>query len=337
MSSNPPAQSAFSMENIDPQLRSANPVNAFLEESQRRFKTRLQQPSLTTGNSDNAGADAAMPNSMGPAIVLPVGLWTPAELTATSGRIKRKADFSDRVEVDFDNFCAASAEERQLLLMAITLQNQDLLQSMQNAGSSWELSGSLRKNIWQYAKAFLLSSTAICYVGDSAYQVIIKLSTKDSEEGLAIRNIACLAKKMIGQQNSVLQTRQLYIRLSIARYVYEISMQAPDKFWAMVDNMLHDMQKDGEELFVFHLNAIYTMDQERFGNPAQSGIKTVELGVAKLPSWVCRINELAPRVSRAQGEGERPAKCQHPADDGDSDGEEEDAEQQPGEPGSNDT
>ncbi len=78
------------------------------------------------------------------------------------------------------------------------------------------------------------------------------------------------------------------------------------------------------------------MDQERFGDPAQSGIKTVELGVAKLPSWVRRINELAPRVSRAQGEGERPAKRRRPADDGGSDGEEEDAEQRPEEPGSDD-
>ncbi len=94
------------MENIDPQLRSANPVNAFLEESRRRFEARLQQPSVTTENSDNADADAAMPNSMGSAIILPVGLRAPAELTATIRRIKRKADFSDGAEVDFDNFCA---------------------------------------------------------------------------------------------------------------------------------------------------------------------------------------------------------------------------------------
>ncbi|PBK59653.1 hypothetical protein ARMSODRAFT_1027203 [Armillaria solidipes] len=365
------------MENIDPRLRGVSPVHAFLQESRRRFEARLQQPSLNLQTEDpgnqNSDSSTLIP---GPA----VSSLNPANLTATIRRIKHEADFSEEAEVDFDNFCSASPEERQLLLMATTLQNRDLLQSIQNTGSSWELSSSLKTDIWQYAKAFLLSSAAVCYVGDSAYHVmlalrqmkarglpaedditantallsricyclttkrshfkdLIKLSVSNSEYGLAIRNIACLAKKMIGQQNTIPQTRQLYMRLSVARCVYDASVDSLDKFWSTVDNTFHEMRKDGEELFIFQMNDIYEMDQEKYGDPAQSGIKTVELATTNLPSWVRRINELAPKVSIAQGEGDRPAKRRRMAGVGDSDDDEEDAaaEQRPqGEPGGND-
>ncbi|PBK79651.1 hypothetical protein ARMGADRAFT_1040631 [Armillaria gallica] len=56
-------------------------------------------------------------------------------------------------------------------------------------------------------------------------------------------------------------------------------------------------------------NDIYEMDQEKYGDPAQSGIKTVELVTTNLPLWVHQINELVPKVSIAQGEEGRPAKC----------------------------
>ncbi|PBK84282.1 hypothetical protein ARMGADRAFT_1037217 [Armillaria gallica] len=56
------------------------------------------------------------------------------------------------------------------------------------------------------------------------------------------------------------------------------------------------------------MNDIYEMDQEKYSNLAQSGIKTVELATTNLPLWVHQINELAPKVSIAQGEGDCPAK-----------------------------
>ncbi|SJL16955.1 uncharacterized protein ARMOST_20491 [Armillaria ostoyae] len=264
------------MENIDPRLRGVNPVHAFLQESCRRFEARLQQPSLNLQTEDpgnqNSDSSTLIP---GPA----VSSLTPANLTATIRRIKREADFSEEAEVDFDNFCS----------------NRDLLQSIQNTGSSWELSSSLKTDIWQYAKAFLLLSAAVCYVGDSAYHVM--------------------------------------------RCVYDASVDSLDNFWSTVDNTFHEMRKDGEELFIFQMNDIYEMDQEKYGDPAQSGIKTVELATTNLPSWVRRINELAPKVSIAQGEGDRPAKRRRMTGVGDSDDDEEDeaAEQRPqGEPGGND-
>lgn len=60
------------------------------------------------------------------------------------------------------------------------------------------------------------------------------------------------------------------------------------------------------------------MDQDRYGDPAKSGIKTVDLGAT---------NDCAEsRVSTAQGEGKRPAKRRRTAGDGGADGEEGDAE-----------
>ncbi|PBK94288.1 hypothetical protein ARMGADRAFT_1029429 [Armillaria gallica] len=87
------------------------------------------------------------------------------------------------------------------------------------------------------------------------------------------------------------------------------------------------------------MNDIYEMDQEKYSDLAQSGIKTVELVTTNLPLWVRQINELAPKVSIAQGEGGRPAKHQCMAGVGDSDDDDKDVatEQRPqGEPGGND-
>ncbi|PBK89499.1 hypothetical protein ARMGADRAFT_1033066 [Armillaria gallica] len=87
------------------------------------------------------------------------------------------------------------------------------------------------------------------------------------------------------------------------------------------------------------MNDIYEMDQEKYGNLAQSSIKTVELVTTNLPLWVRQINELVPKVSIAQGEEGCPVKYRHMAGVGDSDDDKKDvaAEQQPqGEPGGND-
>ncbi|SJL16911.1 uncharacterized protein ARMOST_20442 [Armillaria ostoyae] len=321
------------MENIDSRLRGVNPVHAFLQESRRRFEARLQQPSLNLQTEDpgnqNSDSSTLIP---GPA----VSSLIPANLTATIRRIKRKADFSEEAEVNFDNFCSASPEERQLLLMATTLQNRDLLQSIQNTGSSWELWSSLKTDIWQYAKAFLLSSAAVCYVGDSAYHVMFALRQMKAR-GLPAEDDITANTALLSRISYCLMTKCSHFK--DLRCVYDASVDSLDKFWSTVDNTFHEMRKDGEELFIFQMNDIYEMDQEKYGDPAQSGIKTVELATTNLPSWVRRINELAPKISIAQGEGDRPAKRRRMAGVGDSDDDEEDAaaEQRPqGEPGGND-
>lgn len=63
------------------------------------------------------------------------------------------------------------------------------------------------------------------------------------------------------------------------------------------------------------------MDQDRCGDPAKSGIKTV---ISEQQTWY--RDRAESRVSTAQGEGKRPVKCRRTAGDGGADGEEEDAE-----------
>ncbi|PBK82027.1 hypothetical protein ARMGADRAFT_1090697 [Armillaria gallica] len=101
----------------------------------------------------------------------------------------------------------------------------------------------------------------------------------------------------------------------------------------------HSCAAQKRPIFSRQMNDIYKIDQEKYGNLAQSGIKTVELVTTNLPLWVRQINELVPKVSIAQGEEGHPAKRRHMAGVGDSDDDKEDvaAEQQPqGEPGGND-
>ncbi|KAK0430589.1 hypothetical protein EV421DRAFT_1743884 [Armillaria borealis] len=220
------------------------------------------------------------------------------DLSTVAQRLKCKLELSEEAEADLDDFCAVPPEERQLLLM---------------------------KNIWLYVKAFLLSSTGVCYVGDSSVHVMIKdlirISMQNDKAGKAVRNIAHLTKKLIGKSKSIPQTQQLYMCLSIARYIYaSMPLAREDNYWEEVDRMLHGMRENGDDMFVFCLNDTYQQDIKKHGNPAKSGIKSVEIKVAKVPNWVHKINELTPKVQISEGEGDRPAKQQRVDAFGDEDG-----------------
>ncbi|PBK86017.1 hypothetical protein ARMGADRAFT_1035984 [Armillaria gallica] len=206
-------------------------------------------------------------------------------MAATARRLKHKMEFSDEAEADFDEFCI----------------------NIKTSGEAWETSKGLWKNISQYAKAFLLSSTAVCYIGNSSYYIMVALqdtNVKDlpaeddmtgnavlqswisaclttkcsqikdavkmsiSKDGVALRNIACLTKHLISKSNKKIpQTQQLYMWLSI-------------------------------------------VDKEVYGDPAKSGIRSVKLVDFCLPKWVKKINELTPKVQISQGNGECPGKRQ---------------------------
>ncbi|SJL06048.1 uncharacterized protein ARMOST_09384 [Armillaria ostoyae] len=350
--------SFFSDENIDPRLRAINPVQAYIEETRQRYEAQVEQALQVTqvirsGNPDEEQDTAPSPLM---AISLPS-----SNLVASARRLKRKYEFSDEAEVDLDEFCVVPSEEHQLLLMAVALQNRDLLIKLQDNGSTWEISKKLLKSVWQYTKAFLLSSVSVCYVGDSAQHVMvalremkvkdlppeddiaansilqskvsyclttkrahfkeqIRISIQDNEAGKAIRNIAHLTKKVIGKSDYIPQTQQLYMRLSVARYVYASSPKARgDNYWDDVDQMLHGMQEHGDDLFVFCLNDIYEKDKQKYGDPVKTGIKSVEINVAKLAPWVRKVNELAPKVQIAEGDGQRSAKRRRTADNADED------------------
>ncbi|PBK70363.1 hypothetical protein ARMSODRAFT_974324 [Armillaria solidipes] len=73
-----------------------------------------------------------------------------------------------------------------------------------------------RKDIWQYAKAFLLSSAAVCYVGDCAYHVmptLCEMKTKclPAEVDIPV-NTALLSKSP-----TALQRNALKLRLTVKR------------------------------------------------------------------------------------------------------------------------
>ncbi|KAK0467037.1 uncharacterized protein EV420DRAFT_1474435 [Desarmillaria tabescens] len=162
-------------ENIHPDLRQSS-VDMYLEESRRRFQAQLSQIHQDSQNSSVEAPDRIqnLEGSNDPMIATSIVISAP-NMTATARRLKRKMEFSDEAEVDFDEFSTLSADKCQLYLMAVTLQTRDLLQKMQTSQESWEISKGLWKNISQYVKAFLLSSTAVCYVGNSSYHVMVAL------------------------------------------------------------------------------------------------------------------------------------------------------------------
>ncbi|KAK0211410.1 hypothetical protein IW262DRAFT_1301738 [Armillaria fumosa] len=330
--------SSFSDDNIDPQLHTVNAVDAYINETRCRFQAQIDQARLSQEASQNfhEGSELSSDTQNNtPAMISATALQPPpGNIVATARRLKRKIDLSDEAEADLDDFCVAPPEERLLLLMVISLKNRDYLQQLQESGSAWQLLRNLSKNIWSYVKAFLLSSTAVCWVGDSSYHVmvamrdmrvgglpleddltgcaalqsripyclttkraqikeVIKLSLQNTKDSKAIHNIASLTKKLIGQSKSILQTQQLYMRLSVA-----------DNYWDEVDRMLQGMRASGDGLFVYALNKTYEKDKEQYRDPVKSGIKSVEIRVAKLPSWVRKVNKLAPKVQMSEGDGE---------------------------------
>ncbi|PBK58315.1 hypothetical protein ARMSODRAFT_1018113 [Armillaria solidipes] len=101
--------------------------------------------------------------------------------------LKEHKKYTQRSLTDLDNFAAAPTLEECLgMIFGSVLEVRDSLQAFQDTqeAEGWKMKDDLKKLVMLYSKAFILSSTAVSFIGEKATRAVLKALRDTKTKGL---------------------------------------------------------------------------------------------------------------------------------------------------------